>query len=567
MAEDAEWLDLGRQLAAMDPDEFAELVGDAEDEEDAKHLLRARFRHDEAGFASFCWPDRFDRPFNRFHDSLFAKHAATPPWQERIAARLRIRRAALAPRGYSKTTILSFLGPAHDIVYDREAYIALVSNEMRLARSLSRDLKSQFERRDDSPFIWLYGPFEVTGGVEEWEVSVDGAPSVGILARSIGTQIRGAKHPTRGIRVTKACMDDMQKPKQVNNPAIRQEWWQWMSDDLLKAGPTEGGIVADYAGTTLALDDMSLRMLHHPGWQAERWQAIESWPERQDLWDRAGLIWKDLTLGEHREAAARAFYEANREDMDRGVRVLDESTETIWDLYLQIWGEGLASVLREKQNDPVDPARQLFNMEQRGRFRVVERGGELVIQVLGDNPRTVRVAELTRWRGRWDPSMGNADGDWAAIAVVARDRYGYGYVLTCWVGKVKPSAQLEVVWSLAERWWPWGLRRWVAESNGFQELVAEALPRQREERRDSKRFHQLVIAAEPSTSNKEERIAGLEPDVANRWLLFNEDIPGEVIRQFMAFPNGDHDDGPDVIEGAWRDSGGSPVRMGQVRVR
>src|SRR5690606_28581597 len=100
----------------------------------------------------------------------------------------------------------------------------------------------------------------------------------------------------------------------------------------------------------------------------------------------------------------------------------------------------------------------------------------LVLEVLGDRPRRVRVRDLTRVMGRWDPATGSPHGDYAAIAVVARDHLGYSYVLDCWMGRVKPSLQLAAAWTLAERW---GLRRMTVESNGFQELVSQPYRRER----------------------------------------------------------------------------------------
>ncbi|MCA9489141.1 MAG: hypothetical protein KC621_04445 [Myxococcales bacterium] len=43
---------------------------------------------------------------------------------------------------------------------------------------------------------------------------------------------------------------------------------------------------------------------------------------------------------------------------------------------------------------------------------------------------------------------------------------------------------------------------------------------------------QLQIEGQPATEDKELRIATLEPDATNGWLLFNEDIPREVLEQF-----------------------------------
>lgn len=518
-------------------------------------LWRARLLHRRDEFCRFCWPDRFGLQFNDLHHSLFAA-SDVPPWNER---RQDIREAVAAPRGFAKSTIASFADVAHAIVYGLEAYIVLLSAGGDLAKSLSRDLLEQFRSRD-STLARLYGPFVVRGGVEAWEVSVRGRPSVGVIAKSFGGAIRGIKHPTRGIRPTLIVIDDGELKDRVRNPDQRYYWWQFLTKDVLKCGRREGGTRTRVVGTILHPDSMLARLMKELGWRAERWKAIVSWPERTDLWERCRRIWTDLSLGKHRERAARAFYEANRAEMDRGAVVLDPSTKGIYELYVQIWAEGLASFLQEMQNDPVDPTEQIFVSERFARFR--NRGdGTLEVHDTGPDgrPRTrlVRIADL-RITGRWDPATGAPHGDFAAIAIVGRDSYGYSYVLDCWMRRAKPSEQLAAAWALAERW---GCKRMVVESNGFQSLVAEPYQREREARRAAGRFWQLQIEPEPASDDKDLRIATLEPDCSNGWMVFNETVPQEVHEQFDQFPSAAHDDGPDVIHGAWADLGGRPVGM------
>lgn len=527
---------------------------------DRDELLRARLRFDLEGFARWLWPDRFDLPFNALHASLFAPSLTRAPWDERVEDELS---ATAAPRGYAKSTICSFVRVAHAIVYDLEAYIVLCSSEMRLAVSLSRDLKAAFEDKDGE-FARLYGPFVVSGGVGEWTVSVAGRPSVGVLARGVATAIRGAKHPTRGIRPTLAVLDDVEDRIRVHSPTQRESWWSWLVKDVLKLGRRQGGLAVEVIGTTLHPDSVLSRLLKQAGWKAARWQAILSWPERPDLWERCRAVWCDLTLGTKRERAARLFYEAHRAEMDRGVKVLDPGVEDIFRLYTQIWAGGLASFLSEKQNDPIDPSAAIFDVE-RFRWFTVEDHPVKGPVIVTDTGRRVPVSELTLW-GRWDPSAGDPTGDYAAIAIVGRDRHGYTYVLDVWMRKAKPSAQVAAAWALAERWAAGRSLRMSLESNGFQDLVAEPLLRERKERQEQGRFWKLQVEPEPSTTDKTLRIASMEPDTANGWLMFNRRLPPDVVQQAVEFPTGAHDDGIDAIHGAWHASGGAPPAMGQTRL-
>ena len=55
------------------------------------------------------------------------------------------------------------------------------------------------------------------------------------------------------------------------------------------------------------------------------------------------------------------------------------------------------------------------------------------------------------------------------------------------------------------------------------------------------------------TQNKEESIATLEPAIKNGWLAFNEvGLPPDSWKQFREFPDSEHDDAPDAVQGANR---------------
>lgn len=540
-------MDLG-PLHGMAPSRFAELLDEAEPD-DRPALLRERFRTNLDEFCKYCWPDRFCLGFNKLHDELFAKQLVQP-WTERNGLP-HVKDATAAPRGFAKSTITTFARIVHDVVYDREAYIVLISEELGLSRSLSEDLRQQFKGKD-TPLARLYGPFQVTGGVDAWRVSVRGRPTVGLLSKSFGSSVRGTKHPTRGIRPTKVVIDDGENVKRVRNPDQRQVWWNYLTKDVLKLGDRGRATVFEVVGTVLHVDSMLARLLVDLGWTSKRWQAIESWPERTDLWERCRLIWTNLTLGAHRRAAAHAFYRANQAEMERGAKILDPASKSLFDLYEMIWSDGLSSFLQEMQNDPVDPASQIFFSEKFARFTI--DGPDLVVTATG---RRVPLSSL-RLHGHWDPATGSPHGDFAAIAIVGRDGYGYSYLLDCWVRRAKPSEQLNAAWVLAERW---NLGRMTVESNGFQELVATPFTRERRERRDSGKFWKLQLRPENTSENKELRIATLEPDATNGWLLFRDGLPVELLQQFDQFPDADHDDGPDAVHAAWSALGGSPAQM------
>ena len=308
---------------------------------------------------------------------------------------------------------------------------------------------------------------------------------------------------------------------------------------------------------------MLAKLLKDAGWKSSFYQAVEGWPERVDLWDRCGRIWKDLDLGdiETRLECALAFYQANKAEMDRGAKVLDESALPIFRCYEAIWAGGLRSFLREYQNQPTSDGASAFNSARFRRFHLHQ--GWIIV----DGRQRCKLSEL-RISLRLDPipgkELGGLDedgpgaGDRAAIAVVGRDAQGYAYVLAIWRKRCRDSVQLAMLWSLAEQWACKNPCKATIESNGFQRLLGRSFRTQQKERREAGKYWQVAVEDDTSTTDKNDRIASLEVPAENGWLLFNESIPPDAMQEFDDFPNGDHDDGADAVEGALRNSGPPP---------
>lgn len=499
-----------------------------------------RLRFNRAEFARYCWPERFERPFNAFQLALL--NVDDPPVAERTTP---IRDAVAAPRGYAKSTIGSFVEVIHDIVYGLEHFIVIMSSGADLAGDLVEDVKLAFEDTE-GPLVETYGPFVVEGTKTDFTVSVRGSKTIRVLAKSFGKQVRGIKH--RGRRPSKIIVDDGEHSDRVRSPEQRAKTWRFMMSDVMKLGDKR--TATKVRGTVLHPDAMLPTLLRSPGWSSSKWRAIITWPERADLWAECHRLWADLTDPDRRKTAL-AFYETHRAEMDRGAEVLDAIAEPLFACFEIIWSEGLSAFLREKQNEPRDATSALFDVERFKRCRVV---GNTVVTADG---RTVPFSELAFY-GRLDPALGkdagmpgdtgSGAGDFASIATLGRDRFGYGYLVDLWLRRARPDDQLRAVWDLHERF---RYARFSIETNGFQALMGRDFRRMAEERRAAGKAWQLAVDEDTSSVPKDQRIATLEPPLANGWLQIGE-IPAEGLNQFADFPTGDHDDGPDAVEGAWR---------------
>ena len=528
--------------------------------------LLHRFRYDRATFLKWCFPRVFGRKWNRFHLDVLTR--PKPSFRERAGRD--VLRVDAAPRGIAKTTLLK--GELiHDVCYGLEDNVVVVSAEMRLARKATKHLLSIF-RNPPKAMRDLFGAFVVAGGVDNFTVTTADGHVTGFLARSFGTAVRGENE--EGARPTKIVVDDGERSDRVRNPEQRRVWWEFLHNDILRCGPIEGGLLVEWRGTILHPDAILPNLLKAAGWRGSTYKACEAWPARMDLWGQAGKLFADLTLGDvdARSAAAAEFYAANKAEMDAGAVMLDPEAMPVFRFFEQIWTFGMRQVLQELQNEPRTAGTKFFATEQWAYCDVVgdkASGGHLV----RPDGRKVKLADLRAF-ARLDPIPGKAlgtmgdeggagAGDYAAIAVIGVDTYGYVYVLDCWMQRARDGEQLAMLWTLFDRWL---FERATIETNGFARLLGVEYRRQQEERRAKGQNWQMVASDDPSTISKEDDIASIEASAASGQILWSRSLPPPVIGQFDSFPDGDHDDGADAIARCIRRSQTAKIGMVQTPV-
>lgn len=231
-----------------------------------------------------------------------------------------------------------------------------------------------------------------------------------------------------------------------------------------------------------------------------------------------------------------------------GVDVLWPEVESYYDLRCMMIEGGVASFNSEKQNDPHDPERQLFNMQQAKRFEIIHRDGDFYgVRHVGEKP--IILASQLHIVAFHDPALGKKAGqlsepDDAAIVVVAKDRDGYLYCLDAYIAKDPIEKQIRAAFRLAKQW---GFGTLYLEDNGFQTLLKQPYA----DARAKFPIVNLQVKGVTQTENKYARISTLEPEITNGFLLFATDLNPRLIEQLTQFPTG-YDDGPDALEGAVR---------------
>jgi predicted phage terminase large subunit-like protein len=503
-----------------------------------------RCETDRELFARVAFPDYCSRPFNRMHSDRF-QVTKEPCTKERRGT----KRAKAAPRGNAKSTLDGFIDLVHDIVYGLEPFIIVISDTAALSTERVKDIKSELETNE---FLrWVYGDLVPRGDGAKWtETDLVASNGVRVLASSMLKSIRGKK--SGPWRPTKVILDDAEDSDNVRSPLQRSKAESFLAKDILKAGAAY--TTFEFIGTLLHADSLLAKALRGDrgvgGWSPSLYRAVEAWPERMDLWGEFEAIALDISKPTH-DADARDFYEANREAMDAGARVLWPEHEPLVDLMLMRAYDGVASFNSEKQNEPYDPGTQLWDYKGAG-FFTIETAKDGAQWIACDDGLRVELAKCTLFAAL-DPAMAKRAGsDTAAIVTVAKYEPGgkapLFFVLDAWVDRKPPSAQIEALYAAYDKW---GHDKMGLEVNGFQQLLRGDIERiARERLAAGVKNWRLPIYGFEQTTEKLARVSKLEPKITHKWIRFNKALPPLFADQMTQFPTHTNDDGPDACEAA-----------------
>jgi predicted phage terminase large subunit-like protein len=539
----------------LNPDRFIDALSEWPGEL-ANEAVAIRCSEDVGTFCLAYFPERFTSSFNRLHLDFLSRRKI--PWSRRRKKR---RWADAAPRGFAKSTIVSFAHAVHDVIYGFEAYIGLISTTKDLSDKLTEDLYEVFTSPEAySDLHRDFGPFKVKGSKTDFVCYVPGqdARGVRLKAFSFGTTIRGEKHA--GIRPTKIIIDDGEHPGRVRTGGQRRKTWDFLTRDIQPAG--DDHTIYWVVGTLLHAESMLARLLTTSGWDSRIWQAIQEWPTDGELWNECRDIYRDR-YSDHREDAARAFYDEHKAAMDAGADVLWKDKRPIFYLMTEMWTLGRAAFASEYQNDPLDPSKLVFDPRT---FRRCKFDGVRIYHLdkRGDRTHTIPLVDC-KVAIFLDPAGGRRGGDWACFAIVAADKQGYRYVIEVRLERIPPNEQRDMMWELFEKYGPTAI--YGNETNKWATLfIDEDFQRQKNARRVAGLPWRLDVGGYHIRGQKETRIRNIQPAAAEGMLMFADDLPSEMDRQFRDFPTAEYDDAPDAIERAvWLlEEGDTPTATGGV---
>jgi len=204
--------------------------------------------------AKILYPEVFYAPFDPIHYQM-RDHLQHPSRLTALAA----------PRGIGKTSLTNLVYPTVEALLGGARYIVPISATEALAVQQSENLKYQLTHNET--IVKLFPNLKTREWSKEMWVIQTPEHDCCIFPRGGGQQIRGQNW--RGFRPDRIIFDDLEKAKEMKNPAIRKERWEWVNADVLKAvDRRRRDWSIKYIGTVLHHDSILMKLVESTKWNS-----------------------------------------------------------------------------------------------------------------------------------------------------------------------------------------------------------------------------------------------------------------------------------------------------------
>ena len=439
------------------------------------------------------------------------------------------------PRGFAKSTFVSNVFPIHQCYFEcategGRKYILIISETEDLSTKFVEYINSQLKYneklRSDFGAIMDTSKFNNTKDTGMEFVTTKGTM---VRAAGMGKALRGARNGA--YRPDLVILDDLESAVNTNTKELREKNLSWYNSVIEPIG-VEGRTAFLYVGTLVHGQGLLPDILTRIDYQCRKYSAIVSEPEELDMWEHYSDILDDKTDPD-REAKADAYYEENKEAMDKGCETLWSSRWTYAALMKKKSIIGTKAFNSEYMNIAYDPDSQVFNedtvtfYDDRDLFD--QWGRRLSMDIYGF----------------WDLAVGkgNKRDDFNAIIILGRAKLtGVMYVLDAWSGKVPAHKALAIAEQKICEWQP---RLFGVETIQMQ----YEFYRQLQENIMKHGLYATRLKAYNPKAKKEDRIQILEPLFETGYLRVKK-TQRLLLEQLYGFPNWEHDDLPDALASA-----------------
>ena len=438
------------------------------------------------------------------------------------------------PRGHAKSTFVSNVFPIHQCYFDcatdgGRKYILIISETEDLSTKFVEYINSQLKfnkkLREDLGVIMNESKFD-----NKKDTGMEFVTTKGTMVRAagMGKALRGARNGA--YRPDLVILDDLESMANTNTKELREKNLHWYNSVIEPIG-VEGRTAFLYVGTLVHGNGLLPDILTRIDYESRKYAAIVQEPDNMELWMHYCEILDDKT-DEEREAKADAFYEENREEMDKGWKTL-WSRWTYSALMKKKSTLGTKAFNSEYMNIAYDPDSQIFNEDNiiffDDRDLIDQWGRRIPLDIYGF----------------WDLAVGkgNKRDDYNAVVIIGRDKLtGVMYVLDAWSAKVPAHKALAVAEQKISEWQP---RLFGVETIQMQ----YEFYRQLQENIMKHGLYATRLKACNPKAKKEDRIQILEPLFETGYLRLKRS-QRLLLEQLLVFPQGEHDDLPDALASA-----------------
>ena len=438
------------------------------------------------------------------------------------------------PRGHAKSTFVSNVFPIHQCYFEcategGRKYILIISETEDLSTKFVEYINSQLKfnkkLREDLGVIMNESKFD-----NKKDTGMEFVTTKGTMVRAagMGKALRGARNGA--YRPDLVILDDLESMANTNTKELREKNLHWYNSVIEPIG-VEGRTAFLYVGTLVHGNGLLPDILTRIDYESRKYAAIVQEPDNMELWMHYCEILDDKT-DEEREAKADAFYEENREEMDKGWKTL-WSRWTYSALMKKKSTLGTKAFNSEYMNIAYDPDSQIFNEDNiiffDDRDLIDQWGRRIPLDVYGF----------------WDLAVGkgNKRDDYNAVVIIGRDKLtGVMYVLDAWSAKVPAHKALAVAEQKISEWQP---RLFGVETIQMQ----YEFYRQLQENIMKHGLYSTRLKACNPKAKKEDRIQILEPLFETGYLRLKRS-QRLLLEQLLVFPQGEHDDLPDALASA-----------------
>ena len=237
----------------------------------ARPIMKSEREKDILAWGKYYFPDKFEMPFcDELHGYLvdICEEAFTD---------------TLAPRGYAKTTIKSFLCKIYLALVKPEIYQHYLSVQSTSTKAIAVNLSIRHELETNELLRRDYGD-QVTG--EKW-TEKQFVLKNGVIFSAIGAgeSMRGINYNNK--RPDYVDADDLYDEDDIGQKERIEKIARWFWGSLYKCVAKMKKVCFHLQGTAIAKNDLMHHLSNKPSWKFRKFQAVKDFDTQEVLWKEA----------------------------------------------------------------------------------------------------------------------------------------------------------------------------------------------------------------------------------------------------------------------------------------